>query len=310
MTRYIAFIIIGLFMSACYEFSLKDPKDTSGTDGSGETGGAEDSADGAGEGGTGGVKGVGSIGRTQPGADASGDAEMIEVGCPEDNPVDCGSYCCPTQYPKCGGCGFDCCPENVGGTGGQGGSGGTGGAQPAAGSDAGISGSDGTGGIVPVAGSGGEIIPTGGSGENTNGSGGTIPPVGGTGGGVPLAGGTGGGESVDPSTTYSQCFDIDPACPSGLICLSLYVSSILPGAIPCLEGLTDCFCTKLCNLKGDATQCPDPPNGTAQKECLDFLVAGGLEEQGYCSLDCSDGRTCPLGMSCISYAPNLNHCQW
>ncbi len=140
MTRFIAFIMVGLFMSACYDFSLKDPKDTSGTDG-------------ADEGGTGGVKGVGSTSRTQPGADASDDAAK-EIGCPEDNPVDCGAYCCPTQYPKCGGCGFDCCTEEISETGGSGGAGGTRGVSGAGGSG-GSSDAGETGGSIETGGAGG-----------------------------------------------------------------------------------------------------------------------------------------------------------
>jgi hypothetical protein len=125
MMRYIAFIIVGLFMLACHDFSLKAPDDAGGTGGSGGTSGSG-GIGGSGEDGAGDAEGVGRVGRTEPGADASGDA-ATQAGCPEDNPVNCGSYCCPSEYPVCGGCGFDCCAKDVSETGGQGGSGGAGG---------------------------------------------------------------------------------------------------------------------------------------------------------------------------------------
>lgn len=83
---------------------------------------------------------MGSTGRTKTEADASADAAK-QADCPKDNPVDCGSNCCPLQYPICGGCGFDCCAEEVSGAGGTDASG------SAAGSGVSGSGSGGSGSI-------------------------------------------------------------------------------------------------------------------------------------------------------------------
>lgn len=55
------------------------------------------------------------------------------------------------------------------------------------------------------------------------------------------------------------------------------------------------FCTRPC---GSADDCPMPGHGTASAICTE--TTNEDESQRFlCVLDCSDGKTCPLGMACV-----------
>ncbi len=83
-----------------------------------------------------------------------------------------------------------------------------------------------------------------------------------------------------------------------------------PGAMysPC-EGADDCsplefcvfppgepgYCAAACDAWGEPETCAPRPGGSAEVDCLDIGLSDG---RMVCTLDCSDGRSCPGKMRC------------
>jgi hypothetical protein len=70
-------------------------------------------------------------------------------------------------------------------------------------------------------------------------------------------------------------------CDPGLACLGT-------------DDMSDGVCTAQCVPYGDPESCAPSPGGSAETTCL--TVGGG----SVCALDCSNGRSCPAGMKCLS----------
>lgn len=134
-----------------------------------------------------------------------------------------------------------------------------------------------------TSGSTGEDAPDddGASGASSDGSGGTSAGSAGT--FTPLEGdgGAADGSGHQPSDGWwSACLDA-PDCDPGFACLGT-------------DEMTDGVCTAECVPFGTADSCGASPGGTAVPTCL---VVGG---HSICALDCSGGRSCAGGMSCLA----------
>ncbi|RMH00482.1 MAG: hypothetical protein D6705_00265 [Deltaproteobacteria bacterium] len=57
--------------------------------------------------------------------------------------------------------------------------------------------------------------------------------------------------------------------------------------------ISDAFCT-ISNCSNPALDCDPSPGGTATPIC----VPNGASS--FCALDCSNGKTCPTGMTCYN----------
>ncbi|MEM7152234.1 MAG: hypothetical protein AAF799_05295 [Myxococcota bacterium] len=68
------------------------------------------------------------------------------------------------------------------------------------------------------------------------------------------------------------------------------------------ECISGCFCIEHCLEDAD---CPTPPTGTAPATCI---LDGATGENNRCSLDCSGGQECPLGMECRAEWDDV--CMW
>lgn len=102
------------------------------------------------------------------------------------------------------------------------------------------------------------------------------------------SGGSGSGGVVGDA--YGPCDLTDPENPT------------CPGDEQCAQGPNgDNWCGVPCDM-GDASGCPDSPNGAAVVECSNGF--------GQCALDCTDDSTvCPDGMDCIQLGSG-GRCVW
>lgn len=101
-----------------------------------------------------------------------------------------------------------------------------------------------------------------------------------TGGFVPPNDDDGGGDGA-----YAPC--PGGMCPNGDACLQ--------GEGP-NEGKS--YCAPLCN--GNPANCPDPPEGDAVPICIDVNDGMGGANTSYCALDCTGGKMCPAGQTCVN----------
>jgi hypothetical protein len=60
------------------------------------------------------------------------------------------------------------------------------------------------------------------------------------------------------------------------------------------------YCAEVCSPAGDPTSCPDAPDGDAVPSCIDVNDGMGGANTSYCALDCTGGKTCPAGQSCVN----------
>jgi hypothetical protein len=65
------------------------------------------------------------------------------------------------------------------------------------------------------------------------------------------------------------------------------------------------YCTVFCE---SAAECPASPGGLAEPQCDPYLT------YGYCALDCSAGKSCPMGMGCFDVTlvdqTEVRRCGW
>lgn len=64
------------------------------------------------------------------------------------------------------------------------------------------------------------------------------------------------------------------------------------------ENMTDGFCTTT-GCTNPAQDCPPSPGGTATPMCSPVTV--NMMDEMACALDCSNMKTCPTGMVCMSF---------
>lgn len=128
------------------------------------------------------------------------------------------------------------------------------------------------------------------SADTTTGVGGSTSVGGSSDGGADASSSSGAAESSSsggielppqPETSWWSHCTGTPECTDDLVCM-------LNGAGD------DGVCTSFCNPAGDGTSCGASPGVTAQPSCLN------VDTNSICALDCSDGKTCPAGMLCLS----------
>lgn len=105
-------------------------------------------------------------------------------------------------------------------------------------------------------------------------------------------------------------------CPTGMVCLGetgqcMWSHAYGPCDASCIAGyclfvpmvggvcpVLDCMVEETL----DPSLCPPPPGGNATPICFEPQMPPELQGQGWCVLDCSEGRACPPGMQCTSGA--------